>query len=449
MIVPRPRLVLFAGAVAAPLAGAAWAFPGTQWFCVPSLLVLTAVAVADAWMSMHILDGLVLEAPGVIRATAGRHTRIPVRIRHGRPDALEIRLAPGIPAGLTDPGSDIAFTVPPAARIEAEWSFLAATRGRFRVDSCAVEAPSRLGLWSIRGVRQVPFEVRVYPDMRRAAAPAEALFLARGLYGSRPRRQVGRGREFEHLREFVRGDSRDDIHWKATARRGVPIVKTWQIERTQEVYACIDVSRLGGRPSEPSPDEERVPGGLTVLDRWITAALVLGRAAQAQGDLFGLMAFSGGIRRFVRARNGAAHYGLCRDAIFALEPHGEGPSFEEVCTFLDLRLRRRSLLVFLTDLSDPSAADSFKRGVELIRRRHIVMVGALQPPFVRPVFSPPDPASVDGIYRALAGHLLWARLKELQQTLSRTGVTLMPLSEASLAAEVVSRYLEVKRRQLL
>ena len=52
-------------------------------------------------------------------------------------------------------------------------------------------------------------------------------------------RQVGRGREFEKLREYVPGDGSDEIHWKATARRGHPITKVFQLERTQEVYVIL------------------------------------------------------------------------------------------------------------------------------------------------------------------------------------------------------------------
>ena len=43
------------------------------------------------------------------------------------------------------------------------------------------------------------------------------------------------------------GDSLGDVHWKATAKRGHPVTKEFQIERTQEVYCIIDASRLSAR----------------------------------------------------------------------------------------------------------------------------------------------------------------------------------------------------------
>ena len=121
-------------------------------------------------------------------------------------------------------------------------------------------------------------------------------------------RQIGRGREFEKLREYVPGDGSDEIHWKATARRGRPITKVFQVERTQEIYVVIDASRLSARPA----------GDETALERSIAAALIVGAAAERRGDLFGLAAFSHQVEAFTRARNGKSHYAACRDAIYQI-----------------------------------------------------------------------------------------------------------------------------------
>src|SRR2546430_17663496 len=89
------------------------------------------------------------------------------------------------------------------------------------------------------------------------------------------------------------------------------------------------------------------------LERFITAALVLGLAAEQQGDLFGLVTFTDKVGAFLRARNGKAHYNACRDAVYTLQPQIVTPDFDELATFIRLRLRRRALLIFLTSLDDP------------------------------------------------------------------------------------------------
>src|SRR5207247_4961504 len=105
-----------------------------------------------------------------------------------------------------------------------------------------------LGFWAARKSVATKSEVRVYPNLFNERKNLAALFLHRGAFGLHAQRQVGKGREFEKLREYIPGDGYDEIHWKATAKRGRPVTKVFQIERTQEVYVVIDASRLSARP---------------------------------------------------------------------------------------------------------------------------------------------------------------------------------------------------------
>lgn len=282
-----------------------------------------------------------------------------------------------------------------------------------------------------------------------------ALFLNRGLGGMHAHRQIGKGREFEKLREYIPGDSFEDIHWKATARRRYPITKVFQIERMQEVYVIVDASRLSARRTELSgggcSSESGTLGGsqTTVLDRFVTAALVMGLAAERQGDLFGILTFNDRVQHFVRAKNGKAHYNACRDALYALQPQGVTTDFDELFTFLALHLRRRAFLVFLTNLDDFVLAEDFVRNMDLICRRHLVFVSMLKPNGVRPLFSGPEVESVDDLYRSLGGHFLWCSLHGLEKVLHRRGVRFSLLDNEKMCMELVSQYTGIKQRQLL
>ena len=197
---------------------------------------------------------------------------------------------------------------------------------------------------------------------------------------------------------------------------------------------------------EPSPLENLQP---STLERFVSAALVLGLAAEQQGDLFGVLTFSNKVEKFIRAKNGKAHYSACRDALYTLQSQIVSPDFDELCTFIRLRLRRRALLVFLTSLDDPVLADSLVRNMDLIRRQHLVLVNMLQPPGVAEVFSNSNLATVDDLYQHLGGHLLWRNLRELEKVLQRRGVAFSLLKDERLSVQLVSQYLGVKRRQLL
>src|SRR6185437_8602909 len=332
---------------------------------------------------------------------------------------------------------------------DSEWSrtTLACTpseRGRYTLNSAFVETPSPLGFWAARKSLPAQSEIRVYPNLLAERKNLAALFLNRGAFGAHAQRQLGKGRDFEKLREYVPGDDYNEIHWKATARRCRPITKVFQIEKTQEVYVILDMSRLTAR----KPEENSV-GETSVLERFITSALILEMVAEQQGDLFGLLSFSDKVERFVRAKNSPGHYSACRDAIYALHPKIVTPDFDELCAFIRVRLRRRALLVFFTALDDRALAESFVRNIELIRRQHLVLVNMLQPPTVRPLFTGTDVTRTDDLYQHLGGHLRWQNLRELQKVLQRRAVRFSLLDNERLSADIVAQYMNVKQRQLL
>ena len=160
------------------------------------------------------------------------------------------------------------------------------------------------------------------------------------------------------------------------------------------------------------------------------------------------------MRHFLRAKNGPAHFDACREAIYALEPAVVSPDFEELCTFLRLRLRRRALLVVLTSsLDDPVLAESFLRAVQGVSRQHVVLVNSLRPTGVSPLFSDADGGAgvvtTGDVYRRLGGHLRWQKLRECEKRLHRLGVGFTLLDDARMTEQIVTQYLNVKQRQVL
>ena len=464
MIVPRTRLLFWVAVVVLPFAFLGAANPaagGISVLCIAIFFLLTGI---DALGAQAALSGFSVELPEVVRLAKDRDGKIECRIRNSRQKAAQIRIAPMLPRQVPSPRAELEV----ALAAGAEWSRVAwdcrpVKRGSFPLRAVYLEGASPLGFWSARRAVPTESEIRVYPNLLAERKGLAALFLHRGAFGLHAQRQVGKGREFEKLREYVPGDSFDEIHWKATARRGRPITKVFQIERTQEVYVVIDASRLSARPAlrspvrksavstrdRSAPDLPDAGQETSTLERFITAALVLGLAAEQQGDLFGVLTFTNQVGAFVRAKNGRSHYNACRDALYALEPQVVTPDYDEVCSFIRLRLRRRALLFFLTALDDALLAESFVRNMDLIRRQHLVVVNMLQPPGVAPAFSNPDVNTVDDLYRHLGGHMLWHQLRELERVLRRRAVRFSLLQDERLSAQLVSQYLDVKRRQLL
>ncbi|HXB61003.1 MAG TPA: DUF58 domain-containing protein, partial [Candidatus Acidoferrales bacterium] len=445
MIVPRSRLLFWTAIIVLPFAFLATASPATAATSLLFMGALFLVAIADAVYARKNLAGISVELPPVTRMSKDREAKLELRIRNERQQKRMLRVGLPWPQEIKAASEELDAALPAQSELSRlTWPCTPLKRGNYKFDLAYVEGASPLGLWAARKPVPIESEIRVYPNLLKDRKNLAALFLNRGQFGLHAQRQVGKGRDFEKLREYIPGDGYDEIHWKATARRGKPITKVLQVEKTQEVYVILDASRL----SAHKPDEA-AGGGDSALERFVTAALVLGLAAEKQGDLFGLLTFADRVEKFVRARNGQSHYNICRDALYTLQPKIVAPDFDELNTFIRSHLRRRALLIFLTALDDPAVAESFVRNIDLIRRQHLILVNMLQPRGVKPLFANPGVTGLDDLYGELGGHLRWQKLRELQKVLQRLGVQFSLLGNERLSAELVSQYLSVKQRQLL
>jgi len=433
MIVPRNRL-LFATALLLPFLVVA---PRTGLVLLSAFALLAAV---DALLAGRSVRGIRVILPDIVRLSKDKEGVFPVQIQNEAMKKRRVRLGLPFPLEISSNADDPALELPSGSALSRmEWHCTSAKRGRTIISESHLEVPSLFGFWNARARFPARLEIRVYPNFLEDRKILAALFLNKGDFGIHTRRMVGQGREFEKLREYVPGDSFDQIHWKATARRGRPVTKVFQIERTQEIYVVIDSSRLSAKEA----------GSETVLEYFLRSALILGLISQQQGDLFGVVTFSDKVDRFLRAGNGKAHYHACKDTLYTLQPSAVTPDYHELCSFLRLRLRRRALLVVLTDLNDPILAENFARSAEVIARQHLVLVNMRRPEGAQPLFSEQNAGSQDSLYKNLGGHLLWQNLCDLQKTLHLHGITLSQLQDANMSAQLVTQYLNVKQRQLL
>lgn len=415
-----------------------------------------AVAAADMFISRE--SGISVVFPDIVRMAKNRKITFPVTVSGPEPSLVKI--------GFLLPGNRFAFPHEQEARLTEEarpaekavsvsiqWPVTGVKQGQFILDACHVETASRLGFWAVR--RRIPLqcEFRVYPDMMPERRALAALFPESG-FGLHARKSVGKGREFERLREYLPGDNYEDIHWKATARRGIPVSKMYQIERTQDVYVLIDAARMSARnarafsgPGEDLSDDKRTKE--SILEKYITAALSVGMAAEHQGDNFGVGVFSDRMERFIPAGNSKAHYTACRDALYTIEPRKVTPDFTECITFAGNRIRKRSLLIIMTTLDDAAIADSLLNNIHILSRRHLVTVNMLRPVTARPLFSSEDISSVDDIYRSLGGHYLWHFLRECEGALSKLGTGFFLHPYQAFTLNTISHYMTLKKRQVL
>ncbi|MCX7818131.1 MAG: DUF58 domain-containing protein [Kiritimatiellae bacterium] len=443
MIVPSTTLIRWFGWVGLPLALMAAVEPRLGEPMGALAVVAIALSVLDALRALPRAQGVSVSVRSPLRLVVGEAQAVPVHWA-ARNAGSRIELAVDWPAAVG--AATIQCAAEPAPCGVVRWPCRPAARGRYRLGAAAVAVHSPWGLWEVRRRIALDAELHLLPNLRDERRRVAAQFLVRGGAGLRRRRPVGKGREFEKLREYVPGDDYGDIHWKATARRRHPVTKLFQIERTQEVVIAVDASRLAGRPAPRRAGEAGAP---TQLDRFVATALMLCAAAREQGDRFGLLLFDRTVRQFVPAGHGAAHLHRCRDALLGAAPVPVSPDHAELFAFVRGRLRKRALIVVLAGLDDAAAAAGFAAAAAAAARQHLVIAFTLRAPDARPLLSGPPPATLDEAYRHLDGHERWRRIEELRRALRRLGVVFEAVDDERLSAAVISRYVEARERQRL
>jgi hypothetical protein len=231
------------------LAGFVWLVPGFwDWrlaFAMPAWDALVLLAA--------LLDGLRLPAPALL--TAGRswsnapalmsETEIELTLEnHGR-IILDCRLVDDLPPALVEEPETLRLMAFPRVPAKLRYRVKPQERGDWPTGWLFVRYRSGLGLverWARAPLTQT---VRVYPALR--TGEEQQIFLARSRQIDlqlRQSRQRGLGRDFESLREYREGDDLRDICWTASARRGSPITRQYQSERSQPVWIVLDCGRL-------------------------------------------------------------------------------------------------------------------------------------------------------------------------------------------------------------
>lgn len=443
---PSQRLILFSllPLPAALMVGAAEVM---LLLCLGLYLLLALAATIDILLSHHRLE-LGFSTCRQIRQSKGQRGNFDMLLTFKGEDAVPpwIRIGLPLPRPLECENAEQKVALLQSHRnYHLSWDFLSPERGLYHIEKMYWQVPSRLGLWLLQGSTHVDLPIHIYPDLRPDMKTLANLFMNRGTTGMKRQRVTGHGRDYDSIREYMPGDSILDIHWKASAKRNQLMAKTYQIERTQEIYVIIDHSRLSARKISTITDDNEE----NVLERFIATANVLGLAAIREGDLFGIATFSRTTTNFIRASTGPAHLKSIQNSLFNLKAESVFPDFDELFHFIRMNLRRRSLIILLTDISDPAVFESLSQRVQLINQKHILLVNMILMQGVQPIFNRSKEDTPHDLYEHLAGHLIWKDLQNYKKLLMQKRTSLHLLSSEHIALDIVNQYLTIKQRQLL
>ncbi len=324
------------------------------------------------------------------------------------------------------------LTVPAGQRRRVDTTLTPTRRGDRRASVVTVRSHGPLGLAARQGRHQVPWTVRVLPPFASRRHLPSKLARLRELDGQQVALIRGRGTEFDSLREYVAGDDVRSIDWRASARRNSMVVRTWRPERDRRVVLVLDTGRTSAGRVGDTPR----------LDSAMEAALLLAAVASRAGDRVDMLAFD----RVTRA----SAYGLTRtnalptlvQAMANLEPELVETDAAAMVSAVLQRVRRRCLVVVLTDLDAAAIEHGLLPRLSALTSRHLVLVGSVTDPRVAEMAA--GRGRAEAVYEAAAAERALADRRRVTAELRKRGVEVVDAGPEDLPPALTDAYLSLK-----
>lgn len=433
-LIPTTRLVLLLGAPA--LLAATSALDATLlWPTLAADALIALVALIDALWVRRPRVRLRRSAPHVMSLGRPSVVEVTLHARVGR--TLNVSLMDDVFAEADVAGLPATATAPGGGHVVLSYRVTPRRRGQHTLGAHHVRYGSPLGLWT-RQLR-VPADdsVRVYPDIRAVQAFELLARQGRAFQGWRAQRRRGGETEFDVLREYQRDDSYRQVDWRATARRGDLIVRTYKVEENQDLVFVLDGGRL----------MTAEVGGASLYDHALDATLMLAHVAVRNGDNVGVLGYADQLDAFVPPGGGRAAVRRVVDALFDVHPRLVESDLPHAFEHLARRVRKRALVVLFTQVVDEVAAAALLRSVRAVQRRHLVLCVVFRDQDVAAMATGAD-GTRDLYVRAAAAEMLNWRAA-LLDTLRAGGALVLDVAAGGLTPALMARYLEIKARQLL
>ena len=417
-----------------------WGRPWLRWVALGYDLALIAVAIIDARLS-QLPKGVRITREFAGRFAVGAENEVHINVQNAQPHPISLVVKDEYPPQMKLSGlREAHMRVDGQSSAALVYGLTPPKRGRFEFGQIAVRFLSRWNLvWKETRVGEAVTAVKVYPNMRRAREAELKALGARSLVSShRKTSWRGEGREFESLRDYVRGDELRHISWSATARRGKLTTRQYQIERDQTILIAID----GGRLMTARIEQE------TKLDSAVHAALALMSAAARAGDNAGLLVFGRKIKAFLPPSRGHDHIDAALEALYSIEPEMIEPSYSRAFEYIAANSKRRSLVIVITDLVDEEGSKELLTSLRLLRPRHLPLVVTIADRDLRAVVSNAPETARDLFTQSVAEEIMHLREGALRLVESQGGLAL-DVTAAALAPAILEKYLQVKERGLL
>ncbi len=312
-------------------------------------------------------------------------------------------------------------------------------RGKYLFGNILIYANTLLGIVQRRFTIEQSNEIHVYPSILQMKEFELIAFSGIShMNGIKKIRKLGHNYEFEHIKNYVKGDDYRSINWKATSRKGDLMVNQYQDERSQQIYSVIDKSRVMRLPFND----------LTLLDHAINSSLVVSNICLRKQDKAGVITFSDKLGSVLKADRNCKQIKLILETLYNQKTDFQEANYEHLYYTIKKSIKVRSLLFLYTNFESIYAMERVLPLLRKLNKTHLLVVIFFKDTELIE-FSRKKSKNLEEIYLTTIAEDFLFEKRRIVSELQKYGIQTILTSPEELSMNSVNKYLELKSRDMI
>ncbi len=362
-----------------------------------------------------------------------------IKMESSFPQALKVRLIDEIPIQFQTRDFEIYEEIEPAEEKVIRYELRPVKRGEYWFGKLNAFISTSVGLMERRIQFDLDTMVKVYPSFIQMRAFELMVFSAdRSQLGIKRIRKLGHGYEFSDIRNYVIGDDPRTINWKASSRTNKLMVNNYQDERSQQIYAVINKSRVMRMPFN----------GLSLMDYAINSTLALQNIVLQNQDHAGLIVFSGKSETFLRAERKFNQRQRLLDILYNINEDQLEGNYQALYETIKKNIRGRSMLMLFTNFMSLTSLHRVLPILKQINRSHLLTLIFFENTELEAYIESEPETLLDVSSNVLAARLS-NELTQVVYELRNAGIQAIQSKPEDLTANSINKYLELKSRGMI
>jgi uncharacterized protein (DUF58 family) len=375
--------------------------------------------------------------PGVM--SLGDENPIKLIIKSRARTGLYMMVIDELPAQFQERKFSFELALPALSRHEHVYHLRPVARGEYFFGKVNLFLSTGLGLVRRRIPKSLEKMVAVYPSILQMKKYELKTFARTALeYGVKKVRRIGHSYEFEHIKQYNRGDDYRSINWKATGRRAQLMVNVYEDEKSQAVYTIIDKSRVMHMPFN----------GLSLFDYAVNASLVISNLVLGKQDKAGLLTFAETPKARIKADRGKHQLKKILEALYNETEGSVEANYESMYMAVRDLVNGRSLMFLYTNFESSYALQRALPQLRKLNDQHLLVVVFFENTELSEKSSS-NVETIEDIYRQVTAENYMLTKIQIVQQLKQFGIISILTKPEHLTVASINKYLELKSRGMI